>query len=186
MCACDAWWAGRIRGLAHPLQDLWGIVTPSDLHYQRHHAGVPSIEPHRYKLLVHGMVERPTVFDLESLRRFPAVSHIHFIEGSGNGAPAYRNLRPDVSPQLVDGLTSTSEWTGVPLATLFRDVGVQPGAKWFLAEGEDAAVMARSIPIDKAWDDAMIAYGQNGEPLRIPNRGIPRGFSCRVGRAAPT
>jgi len=155
-----------------PLQDLWGIVTPSDLHYERHHAGVPSIDPHRYKLLIHGMVERPTVFDLESLRRFPAVSRVHFLECSGNGAPAYRNLRPDVSPQLVDGLTSTSEWTGVPLATLFREVGVHPDATWFLAEGEDAAVMARSIPIDKAWDDAMIAYGQNGEPLR-PEQGYP-------------
>ena len=155
-----------------PLQDLFGIVTPADLHYERHHAGVPSIDPHRYKLLIHGMVERPTVFDLESLRRFPAVSRLHFLECSGNGAPAYRNLRPDVSPQLIDGLTSTSEWTGVPLATLFRDVGVRPGAKWFLAEGGDAAVMARSIPIGKAWDDALIAYGQNGEPLR-PEQGYP-------------
>lgn len=155
-----------------PLQDLCGIVTPADLHYERHHAGVPSIDPHRYKLLIHGMVERPTIFDLESLRRFPAVSRCHFLECSGNGGPAYRNIRPDMSPQLVDGLTSTSEWTGVPLATLFREVGVRPGAKWFLAEGEDAAVMARSIPIEKAWDDALIAYGQNGEPLR-PEQGYP-------------
>src|SRR5207245_4740443 len=80
--------------------------------------------------------------------------------------------RPDLSPQLVDGLTSTSEWTGVPLATLFREAGVKPGAKWFLAEGEDAAVMTRSIPIEKAWDDALIAYGQNGEALR-PEQGYP-------------
>ena len=155
-----------------PLQDLCGIVTPADLHYERHHAGAPSIDPHRYKLLIHGMVDRPTVFDLEALRRFPAVSRLHFLECSGNGGPAYRNLRPDVSPQLVDGLTSTSEWTGVPLATLFREVGVQAGATWFLAEGGDAAVLARSIPIAKAWDDAMIAYGQNGEPLR-PEQGYP-------------
>ena len=155
-----------------PLQDLRGIVTPSDLHYERHHAGVPSLDPHRYKLLIHGMVERPTVFDLEALRRFPAVSRFHFLECSGNGGPAYRDLRPDLSPQLIDGLTSTSEWTGVPLATLLREVGVQPGAKWFLAEGGDAAVLARSIPIEKAWDDALIAYGQNGEALR-PEQGYP-------------
>ena len=155
-----------------PLQDLCGIVTPADLHYERHHAGVPTIDPQRYKLLIHGMVDRPTVFDLESLRRLPAVSRLHFLECSGNGGPAYRNLRPDVSPQLVDGLTSTSEWTGVPLAMLFREVGVRPRARWFLAEGGDAAVMARSIPIAKAWDDAMIAYGQNGEPLR-PEQGYP-------------
>src|SRR5216683_4977527 len=155
-----------------PLQDLYGIVTPADLHFERHHAGVPAIDPQRYKLLIHGMVERPTVFDLQALRRFPAVSALHFVECSGNGAESYRSIRPDLSPQLIDGLTSTSEWTGVPLATLFREVGVKPGATWFLAEGEDAAVMARSIPIEKGWDDAFVAYGQNGEPLR-PEQGYP-------------
>src|SRR5439155_4220420 len=97
---------------------------------------------------------------------------LYFLECSGNGGAGYRGARPDLSPQLIDGLTSTSEWTGVPLATLLREVGVKPGAKWLLAEGEDAAVMARSIPIDKAWDDALIAYGQNGEALR-PEQGYP-------------
>src|SRR3989440_7256358 len=146
-----------------PLQDLCGIVTPADLHFERHHAGVPAIDPQRYKLLIHGMVERPQVFDLAALKRFPAVSRLHFLECSGNGSASYRGIRPNLSPQLIDGLTSTSEWSGVPLALLFREVGVKPGAKWFLAEGEDAAVMSRSIPMEKAWDDALIAYGQNGE-----------------------
>ncbi len=155
-----------------PLQDLYGIITPSDLHFERHHAGVPAIDPQRYRLLIHGMVERPMVFDLEALKRFPAVSRLHFLECGGNGTLSYRGIRPDFSPQLVDGLTSTSEWIGVPLATLFREVGVKPGATWFLAEGGDAAVLTRSIPIDKAWDDAMIAYGQNGEALR-PEQGYP-------------
>src|SRR6266550_3031017 len=149
-----------------PLQDLCGIVTPADLHFERHHAGVPTVDPHRYKLLIHGMVERPMVFDLPALRRFPAVSALHFLECSGNGFASYRRIQPDLSPQLVDGLTSTSEWTGVPLATLFREAGVKPGATWFLAEGEDAAVMTRSMPLEKAWDDALIAYGQNGDALR--------------------
>jgi len=155
-----------------PLQDLCGIVTPADLHFERHHAGVPAVDPHRYKLLIHGMVERPMVFDLAALKRFPAVSALHFLECSGNGFASYRRIQPDLSPQLVDGLTSTSEWTGVSLATLFREVGVKPGATWFLAEGEDAAVMTRSIPLEKAWDDALIAYGQNGEALR-PEQGYP-------------
>jgi len=155
-----------------PLQDLCGIVTPADLHFERHHAGIPTVDPHRYKLLIHGMVERPLVFDLPALRRFPAVSALHFLECSGNGFASYRRIPPELSPQLVDGLTSTSEWTGVPLATLFREVGVKPGATWFLAEGEDAAVMTRSIPLEKAWDDALIAYGQNGEALR-PEQGYP-------------
>lgn len=155
-----------------PLQDLCGIVTPADLHFERHHAGVPAIDPAQYKLLIHGMVERPMVFDLPALRRFPAVSALHFLECSGNGGASYRNIRPELTPQLIDGLTSTSEWTGVLLATLFREVGVKPGATWFLAEGEDAAVMARSIPIEKGWQDAIVAYGQNGEPLR-PEQGYP-------------
>lgn len=155
-----------------PLQDLCGIVTPADLHFERHHAGVPAIDPAQYKLLIHGMVERPMVFDLAALRRFPAVSALHFLECSGNGGASYRNIRPELTPQLIDGLTSTSEWTGVPLATLLREVGVKPGATWFLAEGEDAAVMARSIPIEKGWQDAIVAYGQNGEPLR-PEQGYP-------------
>jgi len=155
-----------------PLQELWGRMTPSDLHYERHHAGVPSIDPERYRLLVHGMVERPTVFTLADLKRFPAASRICFLECSGNGFPAYRNIVPELTPQAIDGLTSTSEWTGVPLATIFREVGIKPGAQWFLAESHDACLYARSIPIAKGWDDAMLVYAQNGEALR-PEQGYP-------------
>lgn len=157
-----------------PLQDLDGIITPSDLHFERHHGGVPAIDPEQYSLLIHGMVERPTVFTLADLRRFPGRSVIRMLECSGNGGRAYRleGLQTDQTPQQIDGLTSTSEWTGVPLATLFREVGASPKATWFLAEGSDAAVMTRSVPIEKAYDDAMIAYGQNGEPLR-PEQGYP-------------
>ncbi len=155
-----------------PLQDLDGIITPADLHFERHHAGVPLIDPERYSLLVHGMVERPMVFTLRDLKRYPAVSRISFIECSGNGIRSWRNVRKELSPQDIDGMTSTSDWIGVPLATLFREVGVRPGAKWFLAESMDAAVMTRSIPMAKAWDDALIAYGQNGEAIR-PEQGYP-------------
>ena len=155
-----------------PLQDLQGIVTPADLHFERHHGGVPSIDPERYTLLIHGMVERPTIFTLKELKRFPSVSRLLFIECSGNGGEALRNPREDLTPQRIDGLTSTSEWTGVPLALLFRDVGALPAARWFLAEGSDAAVMTRSVPMGKAWDDAMIVYAQNGEPIR-PENGYP-------------
>lgn len=155
-----------------PLQDLSGIVTPADLHFERHHAGVPEIDPERYRLLIHGMVDRPTVFTLSELKRFPSQSRLCFVECSGNGRSAYRDIKAETSPQVIDGLTSTSEWTGVPLATLFKEVGVQSRAAWFLAEGQDAAVMTRSIPVAKAWDDALIAYGQNGEPLR-PGQGYP-------------
>jgi len=155
-----------------PLQDLTGIITPSDLHFERHHAGVPRIDPERYTLLIHGLVERPTIFTLADLKRFPSVSRLHFLECSGNGGEALRDPKGDLSPQDIDGLTSVSEWTGVPLALLFREVGALPEARWFLAEGSDAAVMTRSIPMGKAWDDALIVYAQNGEALR-PETGYP-------------
>ncbi len=157
-----------------PLQELQGTITPSDLHFERHHAGVPEIAQEEHELLVHGMVERPTVFRMADLRRYPQVSRICFIECSGNGGGAYSRGRMPVSitPQQLDGLLSTSEWTGVMLSTILREVGVRPGASWILAEGRDAAVMARSVPLDKAMGDAMLAYGQNGEAIR-PEQGYP-------------
>ena len=165
---------GRSTSSTTPLQELHGIITPADLHFERHHAGIPSIDPAHYSLLIHGLVERPTVFTLDDLKRFPARSMIRFLECSGNGG---RNYRPDpkaheMSPQELDGLTSCSEWTGVPLATLLREVGVSPKSTWFLAESMDAAVLARSIPMEKALDDALVAYAQNGEALR-PAQGYP-------------
>lgn len=152
-----------------PLQDLHGTITPSDLHFERHHAGIPAIDPTDHELLIHGMVERPLKFSMRELLRFPAVSRVAFLECSGN-------LRVDAgeetTPQFLCGLTSQSEWTGVALATLLREVGLKPGAKWLLAEGGDAAVMTRSIPLEKALDDSILAYAQNGEPLR-PGQGFP-------------
>jgi sulfane dehydrogenase subunit SoxC len=153
-----------------PHQDLCGTITPADLHFERHHGGVPEIDPKTYSLLIHGMVERPMVFTLADLKRFPAVSRVHFLECSGNFGG--RTAGPEITPQQLAGLTSTSEWTGVALATLFREVGVRPQAKWFLAEGQDAALLTRSIPVAKAHDDALIAYGQNGEAIR-PEQGYP-------------
>ena len=157
-----------------PLQDLMGIMTPADLHFERHHGGVPDIRVEDHELLVHGMVERPMVFRMSDLRRYPQVSRIHFIECSGNGGGAYnRNRMPtEVTPQALDGLLSTSEWTGVPVSTILREVGVRPGASWVLAEGADAAVLARSVPLEKMMDDAVLAYGQNGEAIR-PEQGYP-------------
>ncbi|UFH56833.1 sulfite dehydrogenase [Spirosoma sp. KNUC1025] len=151
-----------------PLQDFYGIITPSDLHFERHHAGVPVIDPAKHELLIHGMVEKPLIFTVAELKRFPSVSRIAFLECSGN----FRSGKETMSPQDICGLTSQSEWTGVKLSTLFREAGVKPTATWFLAEGSDAAVMTRSIPIKKGWDDAIVAYAQNGESLR-PEQGYP-------------
>ena len=156
-----------------PHQELHGILTPADLHFERHHHGIPQIDPTHYRLLIHGMVDRPMLYTLEDLKRFPQVSRLLFLECSGNGGAAYsESPNPRLTPQAVDGLLSTSEWAGVALSTLFEEVGAHPDATWFLAEGSDAAVMSRSIPMEKAWDDAMIAYGQNGEAIR-PSQGYP-------------
>ena len=151
-----------------PLQDLYGMITPSDLHFERHHGGVPALDPNKFELVIHGMVDKPMVFTLQDMKRFPSVSRIAFLECSGN----FRTGKETMTPQEICGLTSQSEWTGVMLSTLFREVGVQPKATWFLAEGSDTAVMTRSIPVSKGWDDAMIAYAQNGEALR-PEQGYP-------------
>lgn len=151
-----------------PLQDLFGTITPSDLHYERHHAGVPVIDPFSYSLTIHGMVDKPLVFSLADLKRFPSVTRVFFLECSGN----FRSGKAEMTPQEICGLTSQSEWTGVMLSTLFREVGVKPKASWFLAEGSDAAVMTRSVPVSKGWEDAMIAYAQNGEAIR-PEQGYP-------------
>ncbi|OOQ56787.1 sulfite dehydrogenase [Mucilaginibacter pedocola] len=151
-----------------PLQDFYSTITPSDLHFERHHAGIPNIDPEKYELLIHGMVDRPMKFSLADLKRFPAFTRTCFIECAGN----FRRGKAEMTPQEILGLTSQSEWTGVMLSTLLREVGVHPKAKWFLAEGGDAALLTRSIPIEKAWDDAIIAYGQNGEAIR-PAQGYP-------------
>lgn len=151
-----------------PLQDFHGMITPSDLHFQRHHGGVPAIDPERHELLIHGMVKKPMVFTLKDLKKFPSLSRIFFLECSGN----YRGGNEELTPQQVAGLTSQSEWTGVLLSTLFREVGVSDKAKWFIAEGSDAAKMTRSVPLQRALQEGMIAYGQNGESLR-PEQGYP-------------
>ena len=154
-----------------PLDSGHGVVTPSGLHFERHHGGIPVIDPNRHNLLVHGMCARPKKYSMADLRRFPSVSRLHFIECSGNSFTEFK--KPVLKTvQGTHGLTSTSEWTGVPLSTILEEVGVEDGAAWILAEGSDAAVMTRSVPIGKAWDDALLVYAQNGEAIR-PEQGYP-------------
>jgi sulfane dehydrogenase subunit SoxC len=116
------------------------------------------------------MVERPMLFTLDDLQRFPGVSRIMFLECSGN--TSWAKGPANATAQTLHGLTSTSDWTGVPVSTLLKEVGVLPQAKWALAEGSDSAVLTRSVPIEKLQDDALVAYGQNGEALR-PEQGYP-------------
>lgn len=154
-----------------PLESGHGIITPSGLHFERHHGGIPTIDPARHSLIVHGMCDSAKKYSMADLKRFPSLSRINFIECSGNGLTEFK--QPTLKTvQGTHGLTSTSEWTGVPLSTILHEVGVQDGAAWILAEGSDAAVMTRSVPLDKAWGDAMLAYAQNGEAIR-PEQGYP-------------
>ena len=174
--AADVKLERRIHGqmLTHsdcPIQSLHGMITPSDLHFERHHSGVPEIRAEDYQLLLHGLVERPLKFSLQDLMRFPAISKICFLECAGN-CQDYFKLPANTTPQQLAGQTSQSEWTGVALSTLLKEAGLRSGAKWLLMEGGDAALMTRSVPLNKAMDDAIIAYAQNGEPIR-PAQGYP-------------
>jgi sulfane dehydrogenase subunit SoxC len=154
-----------------PLGELHGIITPNGLVFERHHGGVPDIVPEQHRLAVHGLVRQPSVFTMEDLMRFPSVSRIHFLECSGNTLGEWKGPTGK-TVQYTHGLLSCCEWTGVLLSTVLEEVGALPEAKWILAEGADAASMTRSIPIEKAYEDAMLVYAQNGELLR-PEQGFP-------------
>lgn len=161
-----SWWASLT-----PLQTLEGIVTPASLHFERHHNGIPAIDPSNHSLLVHGLVDRPLSLSIDELKRFPSVSRLAFIECSGNSAPEWK-APTGQTVQQTHGLTSTSEWTGVRLATVLKEVGVKPEATWMLAEGSDAAAMTRSLPLAEIMEEALLCYAQNGEALR-PEQGYP-------------
>ena len=154
-----------------PLADSHGILTPSALHFERHHAGVPAIDPEKHELLIHGLVERPLIFKMSELERLPSVSRIHFVECSGNSRSEWSSNKAS-TVQVSHGMASCSEWTGVPLKLVLEEAGVKPEAKWLMCEGGDACQMARSLPIEKALDDCLLAYGQNGEAIR-PEQGYP-------------
>jgi len=155
-----------------PLQNLFGIITPSGLHFERHHAGVPDVDPHQHRLMIHGLVAQPRIYTMDDIVRFPSVSRIHFVECGANTGMEWRNVAvPTV--QYSHGMLSCSEWTGVLLSTLLDEVGIDRAtAKYLLAEGADGASLTRTIPLAMALDDVLVCYGQNGEMLR-PEQGYP-------------
>ncbi|MBI2311860.1 MAG: sulfite dehydrogenase [Betaproteobacteria bacterium] len=154
-----------------PLQHQHGIVTPNGVVFERHHAGVPDIDPAKHKLVIHGMVKKPLQYTMNDILRYPSVSRFHFLECSGNTLTDWvRNASTTV--QQSHGLLSCAQWTGIPLSWLLDEAGLEEGAKWLLVEGADGSGHIRSIPIEKALDDALLVYGQNGEMLR-PEQGYP-------------
>jgi sulfane dehydrogenase subunit SoxC len=170
--AAKAWPLPGAASSMTPLADLHGSITPNGLVYERHHAGVPDIDPALHRLAIHGFVRNPKLFTMDDILRLPSESRIHFIECSGNTGNEWSG--PSGMPvQLTHGLLSCCEWTGVRLSTLLEEVGgTTGGSGWVLAEGADAAAMTRSLPLQRIADRALVAYAQNGERLR-PENGYP-------------
>jgi len=167
----------QIFGLKTPLQDSVGMITPSSLHFINSHGfEPPDIDPAEHRLIIHGLVDRPLMLTMDELKRLPFESRFHFIECHGNSNPSgafgTARLSPDATVQDTHGFTSCSQWTGVSLSLLLKEAGVQESASWIIAEGADPNKHSKSIPMGKAMEDVLVAYGQNGEPIR-PEQGFP-------------
>jgi sulfane dehydrogenase subunit SoxC len=155
-----------------PLQGLFGIITPNGLHFERHHQGWWDIDPSKHRLMVNGLVREAKVYTMDDLMRLPAVSRMHFIECGANTGMEWGNVAvPTV--QYTHGMLSCCEFTGVKLSSLLDDCGFDRAkGRFILAEGADGASLSRSIPIESALDDVMVAWAMNGEMLR-PENGYP-------------
>jgi len=155
--------------VATPLQDSIGTIQASSLHYTAttKKTFIPDIDPAKHTLMIDGLVDRPRIFTMADLKRFPSVTRFHFIECNSNSAAP-----TDKTVQQTHGLTSNAEWTGVLLSTLFKEVGIKKEASWFVAEGAEEEKGASTIPMLKGMTDVIVAYGMNGEALR-PQNGFP-------------
>jgi sulfane dehydrogenase subunit SoxC len=162
----------RTQHARTPHQMLNGTITPNSLHFTILHSGIPDIDPEQHRLVIHGMVKQPLEFSVDALLRYPMVTRKHFVECGGNSAALFSNEPVQAPVGLLHGLVSCAEWTGVPLSTLLDEAGADPSAKWILAEGADSLAVSRSVPMKKAYDDAIIALYQNGERI-MPGNGYP-------------
>jgi sulfane dehydrogenase subunit SoxC len=154
-----------------PLHELDGIITPNGLCFERHHGGIANVDPAKYRLMINGLVDKPMVFTLDDLKRFPRQNHVYFLECAANSGMEWRGAQLN-GCQFTHGMVHCVMYTGVRLRHLLEEAGVSTKAKWILAEGADAAAMTRSIPLDKAMDDCLVAFKMNGEALR-PEQGYP-------------
>ncbi len=154
-----------------PLHELDGIITPNGLCFERHHAGIAEIDPGRHRLMINGLVDTPLVFTMQDLMRFPRENRVYFLECAANSGMEWRGAQLN-GCQFTHGMIHNVMYTGVPLRYVLDAAGVKTSAKWILPEGADASAMTRSIPMEKALDDCMIAWKMNGEALR-PEQGYP-------------
>ncbi|HEV2555581.1 MAG TPA: sulfite dehydrogenase [Bosea sp. (in: a-proteobacteria)] len=154
-----------------PLHELDGIITPSGLCFERHHGGIAEIDPANHRLMIHGLVDKPLVFTMEDIRRMPRQNHVHFLECAANSGMEWRGAQLN-GCQFTHGMIHNVMYTGVPLKLLLAEAGLKPSAKWLMLEGADSSGMNRSLPVEKALDDVLIAFAMNGEALR-PEQGYP-------------
>ncbi|MGF1446990.1 MAG: sulfite dehydrogenase, partial [Pikeienuella sp.] len=154
-----------------PLHELEGIITPNGLCFERHHGGVAHIPPQDWRLMINGLVERPVVFTLADIMRFPRVTVPYFLECAANSGMEWRGAQLN-GVQYTHGMIHNVMYTGVRLSDVLNEAGLKGSAKWLLPEGGDAAGMTRSVPIEKAMEDCIIATHMNGERLR-PEQGYP-------------
>jgi sulfane dehydrogenase subunit SoxC len=160
------------QGARTPHHLMNGAITPNGLHFVVSWGGAPDIDPDQHRLAIHGLVKRPLVFTLDALARYPMTTRVTFLECGGNSGPLFSPQPLQADLQALHGLASCAEWTGVKLSTLLDEAGIDAKATWFIAEGADAPHLARSVPLKKGLDDAMIALYQNGERL-MPANGYP-------------
>ena len=154
-----------------PLHELDGIITPNGLCFERHHSGVAEIDPAEHRLMINGLVEKPLVFTMDDLMRFPRRNQVNFLECAANSGMEWRGAQLN-GCQFTHGMIHNVVYTGVPLKTVLEEAGLKGNARWILPEGADAAGMTRSIPMEKALDDCLVAWKMNGEALR-PEQGYP-------------
>ncbi|NKX42231.1 sulfite dehydrogenase [Rhodobacteraceae bacterium R_SAG2] len=154
-----------------PLHDLDGTITPNGLCFERHHSGVAKVDPAKHRLMINGLVDKPLVLTMDDLKRFPRENHVYFLECAANSGMEWRGSQLN-GCQFTHGMIHNVQYTGVPLRLVLEEAGVKPEGKWLLAEGADAAAMSRSIPMEKALDDCLVAFKMNGEALR-PEQGYP-------------
>ncbi len=154
-----------------PLHELDGIITPNGLCFERHHGGAAEISPFDHRLIVHGMVDKPLIFSMEDLKRFPRTNRVHFLECAANSGMEWRGAQLN-GCQFTHGMVHNVMYTGVRLKDVLEEAGIKPTAKWLQVEGADAAGMNRSLPLDKAMDDCLLAFKMNGEALRT-EQGYP-------------
>ena len=154
-----------------PLHELDGIITPNGLCFERHHGGIAEIDPANHRLMINGLVDNELVFTMEDIMRFPRENKVYFLECAANSGMEWRGAQLN-GCQFTHGMVHNVMYTGVPLKYILQEAGIKPEGKWILPEGADPSHMTRSIPMEKALDDCMIAFKMNGEALR-PEQGYP-------------